>query len=84
MIYLYKLKNGLHESLCKPFFCDHIFLLPILANSIGQIKGSSMVCPWFVHGSSIEKAKSVDKPWSNHGRTMEEVPFNTVLIMWNF
>ncbi|MCT4673273.1 MAG: hypothetical protein N4A37_08540 [Prolixibacteraceae bacterium] len=37
-----------------------------------------MVCPWFVHGSSMVppsiRGKSMDKPWSNHEGTMEKVP----------
>jgi hypothetical protein len=41
------------------------------------LKGtSSMVCPWLLHGSSIENrqidGQTMDEPWTNHGGTMDE------------
>jgi hypothetical protein len=41
-------------------------------------------CPWFVHGCSMvppsKTPKSMDKPWTNHGGTMEEPPIKPSLI----
>jgi hypothetical protein len=39
------------------------------------LKGtSSMVCPWLLHGSSIENpqidGQTMDEPWRNHGQTL--------------
>ena len=31
-----------------------------------------MVPSWFVHGLSIDNAKSMDKPWRKHGQTMDK------------
>ncbi|MCT4672697.1 MAG: hypothetical protein N4A37_05560 [Prolixibacteraceae bacterium] len=40
-----------------------------------------MVPPPFVHGLSIDFTFSMDKPWRNHGQTMEKGPFMS-LLMW--
>jgi hypothetical protein len=56
---------------------------------VGLIGASFMVCPWFVHGSSMvppsKTPKSMDKPWRNHGGTMDKPimkPFGFVVDLF--
>jgi hypothetical protein len=57
------------------FFLTEYLIFSIKTNQIKNgIKGAFfMVCPWFIHGSSIEKGEidgqTMDKPWRNHGQT---------------
>jgi hypothetical protein len=42
------------------------------------LHGLCMVSPWFMHGFSMvppsKTPKSMDKPWTNHGGTMDKPP----------
>jgi hypothetical protein len=45
-------------------------ILSSMKEKRGQIKGLSMVPPWFVHGLSIDlgvfDGGTMEKPWTNH------------------
>ncbi|MGB0976420.1 MAG: hypothetical protein ACPGSG_05530 [Prolixibacteraceae bacterium] len=45
---------------------------------MSQKKELKVLSPWFLHGLSMvppsKTPKSMDKPWRNHGQTMDEPP----------
>ena len=65
--------------------------MPSLGKDTHRIKTgfkgtSSMVCPWFVHGSSIENpqidGQTMEEPWRNHGQTQYQTYRKTISKIW--
>jgi hypothetical protein len=40
----------------------------------GFVHGSFMVPPWFVHRFALFDGGTMEKAWTNHGESMEEIP----------
>ena len=57
---------------------EAIFISILHEKNIRLKKVSKVLPPWFVHGLSMvppsKTPKSMDKPWTNHGGTMDK-PF---------
>jgi hypothetical protein len=73
-------KFNLYYEISMPlYYCLH-FITKIHWVNSGLIGTSFMVCPWLLHGFSIENpqidGQTMDEPWTNHGGTMDKPIIN--------